>query len=170
MEMFKPGDRLTSAALNEMLPLVAYKSVTTSRTSTTTATLDPDLQIAISADQLATYALEGLLILSGAVLGAGDVKTSVVYSGSSSQGTWMGMGTDTSLSTNCRFFGGSITTSSTLQPFGVNGGNFTIVNITGLLSPTSAGTLGVQWAQNTSSGTATNMRLGSWLKLTRFDA
>ncbi|MDX3024078.1 hypothetical protein [Streptomyces acidiscabies] len=167
MQMWYPGQLLTAGRMNKMLPLVAYKTATTSRASTTTATADPDLVIPIAASELATYAIEGFLSLTSALLGGADIKVGLSYSGTQSQGTWVGQGTDTSATTNARFFGQSI--NGNTQTYGVNGGNFSIVEINGLITPTSAGTLSLLWAQNTANATATNMRLGSWLKLTRLD-
>jgi len=167
VQLFFPGQLLTAGRLNRALPLTAFKSATTSRASTTTVAADPDLAIPIPGDSLVPYAIEGFLGITGAAIGQADIKIGLTYSGSMSQGTWMGQGVDMSGATLARFYGQSIGTNT--QSFGVNGGNFSIVELNGLISPTSAGTLTLSWSQNTSNTTATNLRLGSWLRLSRLD-
>lgn len=164
MEMWRAGKRVTAAGLNRMLPLTAWKNAATSRSSTTTISDDPDLLIAIPADALVTYAIELGLNLTGAALGSGDFKMAIDYTGTVTTSNWMGIGTDTTSVDNANFFGQSIGTST--QTFGVNGGNFSLVHVNGLIEPATAGTLSLKWAQNTSSATATNLRQGSWFRLT----
>ena len=164
MEMWRSGQAITAAGLNRMLPLTAWKTDQTSRASTTTATADPDLVIEIPDDALVAYAIEIGLNLTGAALGSGDVKVGLEYSGSLGTNNWMGIGTDTTSVDNANFFGRSI--DGNTQPYGVNGGNFSLVHINGLIEPSTAGTLSLLWAQNTSSATATNLRQGSWMRLT----
>jgi hypothetical protein len=113
------------------------------------------------------YALEGWLSCTGAAIGTGDIKIGFSYSSGTPAGTWMGAGTDTTAITNSRNMGRSI--DGTTQPFGVNGGNFSQVLIAGQITISAIGTLSLLWAQNTSVATATNIRGGSWLKLTRMD-
>ncbi|MDX2702138.1 hypothetical protein PV350_04665 [Streptomyces sp. PA03-6a] len=167
MQTWLAGQRVTAGGLNKMLPLVAYKPATTSRSSNTTATADPDLAISIPADALVSYIIEAFLSVTGAAISTGDIKVGLSYSGTLSMATWMGTGTTTASITNTNFFGKSV--DGTTQSYGVNGGQFSQVVLNGQITPTTAGTLSVVWAQNTSNATATNVRLSSWIKLTRID-
>ena len=164
---WQAGQSITADGLNQMVPRFAFKAATTSRASTTTATADPDLTLDLGADDLGDWAIEIFLNATGAALGAGDIKVGLSYSGTVGDGVWMGQGTDTAAITSLHGFGRSI--DDLTQSFGVNGGNFSVVSINGSISPTTTGTLAVVWAQNTSSATATNLRVGSWMKLTRMD-
>lgn len=167
MTLWTAGTRITASTLNKMLPRWAYKTGVTSRTSTTTATADPDLTVTFATADVGDWAIEIFLNATGAALGSGDIKVGLSYTSTMGTNVWMGQGTDTTATTNMHGFGKSI--DGTTQSFGVNAGNFSVVTINGAISPTAAGTLSLIWAQNTSSATATNLRQGSWMKLTRMD-
>ncbi|MDX3214577.1 hypothetical protein PV318_03325 [Streptomyces sp. ME02-6991-2B] len=169
MPRFRAGQRLTAGALNAVLPLTAYKTTTTARTSTTALTADPDLFVNLPSDG-ATYAIEAFLSITGPVISsAGGISVGLSYSGTqvANSGTWIGQGIGTSSTSSVNFAGQSITGAG--QPYGTNGGNFGVVLLNGLISPATAGSLAVVWAQATSNATPTNVRFGSWLKLTRLD-
>lgn len=167
MTLWLPGMRVQASTLNLMLPKYVSKSAATVRASTTTATADPDLVFTLAAADAGNYALDGFLSCTGAAISAGDIKIGIAYSSGTPTGTWMGTGTDTTAITNVRHMGRAI--DGTTQVFGVNGGNFSLVTISGQITISTAGTLSLLWAQNTSNATPTNVRVGSWLKLTRMD-
>lgn len=167
MPSWSAGSRITASGLNTMLPKQAFKLATTSLTSTTTLTADPDLVLSIGSGELGSYEIDGFLSVTGAAVGTGDVKIALSYTGTMGANGWVAQGSDTSSITNLHGFGRSI--DGTTQAFGVNGANFTVVDLGGSIQALTAGVLTLSWAQNTSSATATNMRLGSWLRLTRAD-
>jgi hypothetical protein len=147
------------------VPTTIVKTTTTSRTSTTTLADDPDFTATLGTG---TYQFEMMLQCTGAALGSGDIKALIKYSGTVTSGTWQGVGMSTSGATNIQNNGGSVVSSSGVsQPFGVSGASFSGVLISGGLVAGSSGTLSLQWAQNTSSATATNVRLGSWFRITQ---
>lgn len=167
MTLWAAGSEIAGSTLNLMLPKYVSKSAATVRASTVTATADPDLTFTFAAADVGSYALEGFLSCTGAAISLGDIKIGFSYSAGIPTGTWMGTGTDTTAITNARNMGRSF--DGTTQPFGVNGANFSLVLVTGQITISAAGTLSLVWAQNTSVATATNIRGGSWLKLTRMD-
>lgn len=78
---------------------------------------------------------------------------------------------------NLAFIGGMVTTAGTYNGsfISLNGGTLTSLSnanpdfgqYAGIVNPTGNGTLQVQFAQNTSNGTATILKAGSALQLTR---
>lgn len=148
------------------VPTAVVKTATTSRASTTTLADDPDFVLTLPS--AGTYLFEAMLQCTGAALGSGDIKTLIRYSGTITSGTWQGIGMSTSAATNIQNNGGSIANSGGVsQVFGVNGAAFSGVLISGGLVAGSSGTIGLQWAQNTSVATSTNIRLGSWFRVTQ---
>lgn len=159
------GQDISADLLNAMLPKVAYKPNTTSRASNTTAADDPDLIIGLGANDLGTYLMEGFITYTGGAITVGGLKMAFNYTGTATAGTWGTVGHTTASLTENHVVGGALTGGT--QSFGTNGGSFDTLLISGSITATTAGTLSFQWAQASSSATATNIRLGSWLKLTR---
>lgn len=146
------------------VPQVVVKTSATIRSSTTTLTNDPDF--IFTSLPAGTYQFDLFLSTTGASIGTGDIKVTMNYTGTVSSGTWQGIGTNVSGSTVLFNNGGSIG-SGIGQPFGTNGGNFTGLLINGAMVVSTSGTLSLQWAQNTSNATATNIRGGSYMRLTQ---
>lgn len=146
------------------LPVVAYKTADESVTSSTTLQNDDDLALAVAAS--ATYIFRGWLNYEGAA-GTGDLKIGWTYpSGLTMAYGHIGETTGAAIST------GSVTTTSAESNnpnFGGNGaGTATSAYLFGMVFvSTTAGTLQLQWAQASSTGTATKMKKGSWLELRR---
>jgi hypothetical protein len=157
---FLAGQVPTADEFNDLFWLVAYKASDTSRASTTTVAVDPDLTIALDADAL--YEWVAVIRASG---NGGDIKTSWdVPSGASSvQRTAHGpeLGTADATNTNVRMTSGHA--SSTEVPYGLTTANCLIVE-RGLLQTDSAGDFTLEWAQDSSNINATTVETGSYLK------
>lgn len=131
----------------------AIKTADTSRSSTTTVTDDPHLQIAIGST--GTYAFH---LVASASDGGGDLQYTFNYTG----GPGIGFFLDTSTTTDDR------QDLTELQSAPINGGRGAFV-AHGILEATTTGTLSFQWAQQTSQGLATIVREQSYLWITKLD-
>ena len=158
------GQRLTADVVGQMLPFWAVKGGGTGRTSTTTLADDPDLLLTLPGS--GTFAFELFLNYTGGTLGSSDLKMAMVYSGTSSYGVWAVNGINTTATTQANMGGNGTGAAGTIT-VGTSGGTFLTVDIKGLLVATSSGTLSLQWAQNTSSGTAVTLRQGCWMRITQ---
>lgn len=158
------GQRLTADLISQMLPLWAVKGGATGRTSTTTLADDPDLLLALPGS--GTYAFELFLNYTGGTLGSSDLKMAMVYSGTSANGVWAVNGINTT-STAQANMGGNGTGAAGTITVGTSGGSFLTVDLKGYINTTSSGNLSLQWAQNTSSGTAVTLRQGCWMRVTQ---
>jgi hypothetical protein len=154
-----PGVTVTSDELMQMTPLWAVKPAATPRASTTTVTNDTDLTISLP--RAGTWAFEAWLNYTGGTLGSSDLKLTMAYSGTSTFGVW-GLNGITTASTSGMNAGANGLTGT--LAIGTSGGTFFTADIKGLVVATTTGTLSLQWAQNTSSATATNLRQGCWLR------
>lgn len=139
------------------------KTADTARTSTVTAAADPDLVVTLTAGN---YWLQGLIVYTADA--AVDMKTGIYGpTGSNFYGTFRGANSGVSANP----------TTILIDPPGINttisaanyvigglgaGANLTI-DIQGLITLTTGGTVGFAWAQNASSATATTVRTGSAL-------
>lgn len=157
------GEEITADLLNDMTPIVAFKTAATARTSTTTSTSDPDLLIDLSVS--GTYLFEGFINYTGGTLGSSDLKLAVNYTGSQTNGVWGGQGITTASATALQSMASVIGTSTIA--WGTAGATFQVLTLNGYFQVTSPGQFQIQWAQNTSNATATNLRAGCWIKLTQ---
>lgn len=140
----------------------AYKTSDTSRASTTTLTADPDLQFAVAAN--AKYYFSGTFYYTGGTQGSSDFKIGwtfpagltmiIAKSFIDTTGAWVG-GT-VSVQTDTPVFGTAVTL-----------GNRTVQMSGTIFVSSTAGTLALTWAQNTSNATATVLKAGSGLILVR---
>ncbi len=160
---FLAGQVLTAALMNEATPLFAYKSGDTSRTTTTTVTADPDLSVSVAAS--AFYMWLMMLDYEGGTQGSSDLKFEMAVPAGATCRFWMG-----NVST-----GGAATTSfmgseNTAYSAGTGGAASLrgLLAVGSLLVSTTPGTFQLQWAQNTSNGTATIVHAKSCLALLRF--
>jgi hypothetical protein len=160
------GQRITAKALIASQEQLAYKTTATSRANTATISNDPDLQLAVDAN--AVYSLEGLLVYNG---GSTSDDLRIGWSApSGSTLTWVATGQNTSATNGV---GSVITDAQDITKNAYSLG--TIANplgmtamVRGLLITSSvAGTFALQWAQFTSSATATSMLAGSHIGLQR---
>lgn len=148
----------------------AVKPSSTARTSTTTRTADPHLTLTLRAN--VSYTLSGLLILSSAANAAGDFNMDFAFPGNAVV-HWGGVGPNNTI-TSGSFIGGEFQAQSnqTVSPTGATPYGATTVPNTVLLSGyiavgATAGSLTLQWAQQTSNANATTLITGSWLRLDR---
>lgn len=155
------GSKITAGGLTQMEDFVVIKGAPTSVTSSTTLIVDPDLQIPITTSG-GTFIFDAFLLYTGAAVGTGDLKLTFVYTGTSSNTLFGVNGITTSSTTSVNMGGNGFTGTSAL---GSNGGNFVTCQIQGSFQISTAGTLEMQWAQNTSSATATQLKTGCWLRL-----
>lgn len=156
------GQKLRASDLNDALPLFAYATVATSRTSSTTL-LDADgLALALAASS--TYIVDGYLAYTAP--DGGDFKAAwTIPSGATGHWTLFGLGTATtgSIGDISAYRRTSFTTAISL------GGSDSFSSLLVALPrayivTTNAGTLQMQFAQDSSSGTATTVDIGSWLR------
>jgi hypothetical protein len=144
------------------VPYQPFTIKTADENLTSNTTLQDDDELAIAVRASAWYGLNGMIRYAAGT--TGDIKFG--WSGPASAALqWAWSGVDTSLaSTNTGELG--IGDSSAL---GGAGSSFTqIARLTGFLQVAgTAGTLTFRWAQNTSDGTASSVKTGSWIQLTR---
>ena len=167
LNVFYAGSRLTASAVNEYLVNTRYatKPGDTSRASTTTLTADPDLSVAVDASK--SYWLD-ILILYTAASGSGDFKyTFGAPTGAVFYGTAVVIAADTLVAAFTYSPSGGATISTTELVVSAGSGAIP-VRLSGVLTTsTTAGNLALSWAQNTSSGTATVVKAGSYMCLRR---
>lgn len=157
------GQRITGSLLTSMLPQFVIKPADESITSSTTLQNDDDLFFSVAAS--ASYALDGYLLTSGATTGTGDLKIDwTVPASTTMKYTSFGV-TTTGPAVQ---YEATANLSSTARSIGTNGSADMGVNLRAvIITSTTAGTVQLRWAQNTSIATATILRAGSWLRLTR---
>jgi len=144
--------------LNQYIQFYAVKAGTTSRSSTTTVTIDPDLQIAIPTG--GTYVLEAWLN-DATGTSTGGLKGQFSYSGSLTAGYWGMNGVGTAVTPVSLT---AIGATAEFQSAQTGVGN---MPVRGMIQCTSAGVLSFQWAQNASNGTASVVSAGSYLRVVR---
>lgn len=157
------GMNLTSALLQAMLPQQAYKSGDQSVTSSVTLVNDSALVVPVAAN--AVYEVEAHVYYTGGTHNASDFKYNFTYpSGATSASVrYLGL-TPAALAVQ---YGTVILGGA--GAFGTNGtSNILTVDLWFTLATSlTAGNLQLQWAQNTSSATATTVKAGSLLKARR---
>ena len=155
------GTTPTATVLNEMLPLEAMKAASTSRTSTTTLTADPDLTFALEAN--AAYDFELELLYNGGTNGSSDLK--FAFAGPSGWALTFGA-MITGIPLGVASIGGTEGSTVTVGTGGTSTPLYT--RLSGrLVTSGTAGSLTLTWAQNTSSGTATTLTAGSKMRARR---
>lgn len=158
------GARITSGLLTSMQPMVAAKTVTTSRVSTTTLAADPELQLPVEAN--AEYTVFFYFRVSGIDAGDMDLQFTTPAGGT---GSWAVTGflvqsqVDSGTRSGARRamnaeIGLSTPSTATAQVYEGSGR---------LIMGSTAGNLTIDWAQNASNATATSMEADSWLRLDR---
>jgi hypothetical protein len=147
------------------------KGSTTSRTSTTALTIDPDLQFVAGAS--ADYKIEFCFYYNGTTTGTQGIKFAF-NRGSAGSNFFMWQGASTSTGTGTSFAttgAGSPASTTSLVSIATTAvaasrdymcGNGTLNAVSGI-------TYGVEWAQVSSNANATNLIGGSWLRATRLN-
>lgn len=141
------------------------KTADESLTSNATLQNDDDLVLPVVAS--ATYIVEWSLVTDGAL--AADFKYSFTGPASATM-TWESVGILTTDTTATAARGATDNaTIGTVQTHGtILAGTNSRIDGRGVLTvSTTAGSLQLQWAQNTSTASATRCRAGSWLRATR---
>lgn len=144
------GGTYVASLLQSMVPLTVYKANDTSRATTTSLTADPDLQASVVAN--GWYFLAFMLSYEGGTQGSSDLQVKFTTPpGTTMQ--WSPMILGTSGSVNVGTVGGT----AFIVTAGTNGaGNRRAFCGLGTVSVGStAGTVALNWAQGTSSATAT---------------
>lgn len=157
------GEVLTAADVNDwFVPVAAVKGSDQPVTSSTTLVNDTALYVPVA--NPATYDVVLKLIYEGAAVGTGDLKfTLVAPSGASLD--WTATYSDTAGTVKSgQWEGSSYTVAAGTSGSGIK--HMLVAHGT-LITTTSGGNLQVQWAQNTSSATATIVHAGSSLTARR---
>lgn len=162
----RAGSRATAALLDTMLPKIVRKTTDTSRASTTTFTDDEHLSYAVEAN--------GVYVMDGAIKYFADPTPDIKIQFSTPTGTlgewsWMMPGSTTaatgttgySIRTETNDVSGSRTGYGTSDSQ-----HFTPISGIWRVGST-AGSVTLQWAQNTSNATATVLYTDSWLRFVR---
>ena len=172
MPKFPPtpaGTRIDAALLQSMLPEVIVKPSTTDRASTTTLTIDPDLQFEGLAG--ATYLVE-FNLMPAAIQAAGFRTEWSVPADASGLKNVLGPASNATPNNNAN----GITMRAGVHQFGTDmtyagvrddNGLAYLVQEFGIVTLVTAGTIGISWAQVNSNATATRLFLGSWMRVTR---
>lgn len=163
---FLAGQKLRAADLNDLFPVLCRATADTSRTSSTTLLNATGLAATLEANT--AYLIDGYLAYDAGE--TGDLRAAFsIPAGASGHWSMLGIGTGTTGSigdtsavrasalTTAIAVGGSAAFSSALValPRGY------------VLLGGTAGAVQLQFAQNTSSGTPTTIRAGSWLRFTK---
>lgn len=155
------GQVLTAGDVNSwFVPLAAYKASDQSVTSSVTLVNDSALVIPLAAN--AVYDFELFLVINGPALGTGDFKMGWTYPAGTTM-VYARAGFDT---TNTWVFNKTLQTD--VVAFGTTGSGVPVIRCSGtVVTAATAGNLQLQWAQNTSSTTATVVKAGSDLTAQR---
>lgn len=157
------GQRITASLLNSMLPIVVIKAADQTVTSSTTLTNDSHLVAALVAN--ATYIVDGYLMLTGPAATTGDAKIDfTIPTGATMHYTSGGV----VASSPAVQYEDTVNANSTARTIGTNGSTDMGVALHAhVVLGSAAGNVQLRFAQNSSNGTATGFRAGSWLRFTR---
>lgn len=145
------------------VPLVAYKTATTSRTSTITVTDDPHLSVALTAG---TYKLEMWLPFWCTTVSTPGIRWQFSYTGTTAtpshysyDGAISAAATQSAVAplTQLQSHGGRVATDHTAAD---------VIQLVGVITASTSGTLKLGWAQQTSNSSATNIGSGAWIVCT----
>ena len=145
----------------------AVKTATTSRSSTTTLADDPHLLITINPG---TWAFEVYAPVWSTTATTGGLSVKMAFGGATTNDNYtVFYGTGTiqpvtgfAVAAFSSAFNGS---GAMIVATSINGAGW--IKIAGSFTIASGGTLGLQWAQNTSNANAANVGIGAYLKATR---
>jgi hypothetical protein len=157
------GQVLTAADVNSwFVPLVAYKTANESVTSSTTLQNDDELFVSLAAT--AVYTLDMFILFDGS--STGDIKWKFTFPAGVTFNLIDLHESTPTVNNNANM---AIFNQTETHALGCNGaGTFLPIFHTGIVTTTgTAGTLQLQWAQNTSNATATRVIAGSYMRLQR---
>lgn len=163
---FLAGQRITAALLRSAQPQVVRKTADTNRSATTTFEDDPHLTVAVEAN--AVYVMDGWIKYFADP--TPDIKIQfTIPTGTLGEWAWLMPGSTTaatgttgySIRTETNDVSGSRTGYGTSD-------SVMFTPISGLWRVAStSGSITMQWAQNTSNATSTNIYTDSWLRFQR---
>jgi hypothetical protein len=176
---FLAGQTLTAALLTSAQPMTALKNSDTARSSTTTLTADPELTFSVLAN--------GVYIVDGWIKYTGDPASDITLSWTvptGAIGEWSGLGVGNPLISANGSPGALVADTGSVRGYMMRAEStdFTGSRGFGALSTTdtlaiqlsatlrvgsSDGTFALNWAQSSSSATATTVYTDSWLRLQR---
>ncbi len=160
---FAAGSRITAALLNEIQPLNVIKPADQSVTSSTTLVNDNALSLPLAVAN-ATYQFACYLDYEGGTLGSSDIKwTWTIPAGATMRYTATYVSTAGTLVASATYLSSTSVVAGTSTAGVLQGATMTGT----LLVGATTGTLQLQWAQHTSSGTATIVHAQSGLSLVR---
>lgn len=158
------GQVLTASDVNTwLIPGMAVKTVDTARASTTSATADPELTLAVAANS--TYQFTLLVHYNGGTNGASDAQFGLSAPAGSTGFAYCLRSQISGLT----FIATLINSFGTVLNAGTNGTSNAVGFVAhgSLKTSSTAGQLACIWSQNTSSGTATTVKAGSYLMAQR---
>jgi hypothetical protein len=162
------GQRLTGTLLSSMLPNMIQKLANTDRSSTTTLADDPDLTTTLEAN--ARYFVE-IELWYAASTGSTGIRTAwTVPSGVTGNRSALGMAATVSDTTPAGVGRWGVHAYTTTVFYGdrQSSTNLSLAKECSMVTTgSSAGTLALQWAQDTSSADACRVGAGSLMRVTR---
>lgn len=161
--MANVGEPTYLTDLNSLLPTTVRKPADTGRTSTTSATADPDLSLTLEAGQ--NYVLLGMIAYTGDP--AGDMKGNFsLPSGATLAATYRAQGSGASATAGSIVVDLQSGGTGTLFTFGCLSSSTALTGMfLGSVYGGSGGTFAFTWAQSSSNATATTLKAGSFLTL-----
>ncbi|WP_372352614.1 hypothetical protein [Streptomyces sp. KL116D] len=162
------GQRITGLLLQSMLPEVIRKTTATDRAATTTLADDPDLTTTLEAN--AVYYVEMELWYAATTLSSGIKTAWTVPAGVTGNRSALGMASNQSDSTPAGTGRWGVHNYSTAVFYGdrQSATNLILARETSVVTTgSSAGTLALQWAQDTSDAGSCRMGVGSLMRITR---
>jgi hypothetical protein len=156
------GSRITAALLQSVAPMGVIKGADESVTSSTTLQNDNELFVPVIAN--ATYLFDCYLDFEGGTAGASDIQ----WQWTIGAGTLRYQAIYAQASSGLGLIAGVTYAGSANVAAGTNGaGSLRGLSMNGTLVTSGASSLQLQWAQNTSSATATIVHAQSYLSLWR---
>lgn len=162
------GQRITGTLLTSMLPDIIRKLTATDRAATTTLTDDPDLTTLLEAN--ATYYVEMELWYAASTLSSGIKTAWTVPAGVTGNRSALGMASTVSDGTPAGVGRWGVHNYTTAVAYGdrQSSSNLILARETSIVTTsTTAGTLALQWAQDTSDAASCRMGVGSLMRITR---
>lgn len=158
----------SNGALNEQASTVAkaVKTADESITNDSTSTTDSDLAGMTITNADKWYLVEGMIYTSQ-VSSTPDFKMNFIFS-QTPQDSRMSLIQTSSLATTMLGYSAGMVTSTALAQTALA---VHIIHLKGMFKSNAStpGTLGLQWAQNTSDANATTLQAGSWLRIEQLD-
>jgi len=158
-----------SDAINERSKLYVLKTADESVTSSTAQQNDNELLLAVEAN--VTYIGALVVAATSAANAAGDINIGYTFPSGATLHFWsigahnaLASGSQADLEAIVRL---SATSGTTVTPYGLSTANINIVQPLLLTTSSTAGTLQMQWAQQSSNANASTVKAGSYMYLER---